>query len=272
MPSPVTRVPAGAGGEPAHRPQATWFAEQRETVVRPSLVGVGVGPGDPGLLTLRALSVLRQADHVLAPVMAPDAVGRAEAVVRQAAPEVAVERLPFAILGDEAARAGAHEAAARRIVELLDGGARVAFVTLGDPNVYSTFHHLARSVRQLRPDAVVTSIPGIMAFQELAAASGTMVLDSGERLYLVSAVDGAEALVHALGDPEAAVVVYKGGRHLPELAARLEDAGRLEGAVFGELLGMPGERVVPLEQVRAQPGAYLASILVPPRRSPADRP
>ncbi|HEX5265829.1 MAG TPA: precorrin-2 C(20)-methyltransferase [Acidimicrobiales bacterium] len=237
-----------------------------ETDVRPALVGVGVGPGDPELLTLKALAVLRGADRVLAPTMAADAEGRAESIVRGAAPDVAVERVVFAIVPDPQARRAAHAAAAERVAGCLDAGERVAFVTLGDPNVYSTFHHLADAVRALRPGVAVGTVPGIMAFQDLAARSGTVVLDGSERLHLVSAVEGAGALDVPLADPDAAVVVYKGGRHLPELAARLDAADRLDGAVLGELLGLPGERVAPLAEAADGPGSYLASVLVPPRR------
>ncbi len=234
--------------------------------MRPSLVGVGVGPGDPSLLTMRAVSVLRDADRVLAPAIALDAAGRAESIVRQALPDVRVERIVFAVLGDEGERRLAHEEAASRVVSLMDDGERVAFVTLGDPNVYSTFSHLAAAVTAARPAACVETVPGIMAFQELAARSGTLVVDASERLHLLSAVEGPEVLDIALADPEAAIVVYKGGRHVPAIAARLEARGRLDDAVFGELLGLPGEKITSLEEVSGSPATYLASVLVPPRR------
>lgn len=233
----------------------------------PSLVGVGVGPGDPSLLTLKAVSVLREADRVLAPTIALDAVGRAESIVRQAVPEVSVERLVFAVLGDDSARRRAHEEAAASVISHMDAGERVAFVTLGDPNVYSTFNHLASVVTAARPAVAVETVPGIMAFQELAARSGTVVVDASERLHLVSAVEGPEVLDVALADREAAIVVYKGGRHVPAIAARLEESGRLDDAVFGELLGLPGEKVAALKEVSGSPATYLASVLVPPLRN-----
>lgn len=234
--------------------------------MRSSFVGVGVGPGDPDLVTVRALRVLREADRVFGPTMALDSVGRAESIVRGAAPDVAVERLVFAILRDDEARTAAHRTAADRVVACLDAGERVAFVTLGDPNVYSTFHHLAAIVAEQRPETEVSTVPGIMAFQELAARSATVVLDGTERLHLVSAVDGAEVLDGPLADPDAAIAIYKGGRHLPAIAERLAAAGRLDGAVYGELLGLPGERLGPLKEAAGGPGAYLASVLVPPAR------
>jgi len=225
-----------------------------------ALIGVGVGPGDPELLTVRAVRVIREADRVLAPSSAVDAVGRAESIVRQACPSVRIERLVF----DMGQASGSIDAAAETVVGGLDAGRRLAFVTLGDPNVYSTFSSVAARVRELRPGAVVETVPGIMAFQELASRSGTVVLENTERLALITALDGPDALEGALDDPTQAVVVYKGGRHLPAMAKRLAAAGRLDGAVFGELLGLPGERVVAVADAAEGPAAYLATVIVPP--------
>jgi len=231
-----------------------------------ALVGVGVGPGDPELLTVKALRALKGADRIFSPTMAIDAVGRAESIVREADPTLKIERLVFAIRRDDDARSEAHRAAAARIVDCLDAGEEVAFITLGDPNVYSTFHHLARLVVEQRPAATVDTVPGIMAFQDLAARAGIVVLDGTERLHLVSAVDGPEHAADALEDDDAAVIVYKGGRHLPAIAAQLDTKGRLDGAVFGELLGLPGERIGAVKEYADSPAAYLATVIVPPNR------
>jgi len=224
------------------------------------LTGVGVGPGDPELMTLRAVGVLRRSDLVLAPSSALDAVGRAESIVRQACPDVRVERLAFEMgrVGDSV------DEAAVTVVAGLDAGQCLAFVTLGDPNVYSTFSTLAARVRELRPEARIRTVPGIMAFQELASRAATVVLQNTERLALVTALDGPQALDGALADPSQAVVVYKGGRHLPAMARRLAEAGRLDGAVVGELLGLPGERIVDVAAAGDGPAAYLATVIVPP--------
>jgi precorrin-2/cobalt-factor-2 C20-methyltransferase len=237
---------------------------------RGRLVGVGVGPGDPELVTRQALRVLAESDRVVAPSSAVDAVGRAEAIVRQASPGIRMERLVFDMTADgthggRAAREASHRAAAQALLPWLDEGEQVAFVTLGDPNIYSTFSSLTAAVRCVRPVVEIGTVPGIMAFQALAAEAGAVLLDDTESLSLVTALDGPEALDAAIDDPARAVVVYKGGRHVPEIAARLSRAGRLEGAVMGELLGLPGERVGPLARLADRPATYLATVIVPPR-------
>lgn len=231
------------------------------------LVGVGVGPGAPDLLTLRALTACRGADRVFGPTMEAAIEGRAESILRRADPGIAVDRLVFAIRGDAETLAAAHAAAAARVGECLDAGESVAFITLGDPNLYSTFHHLAAVVRTERPATPVTTVPGIMAFQDVAARTGTIVTEGGERLTIVSAVDGADVVARALEDDEAAVVIYKGGRHLQAIAGHLERVGRIDGAVFGELIGLEGERVGAAAAFADAPAAYLATVVVPPKRS-----
>jgi precorrin-2/cobalt-factor-2 C20-methyltransferase len=229
-----------------------------------TLIGVGVGPGDPELITVGAQRVLRGADRVVAPSLAPDAVGRAESIVRQAVPDVRVERLVFDMSPADAPRTASHRAAATRLLPYLDAGEEVAFITLGDPNIYSTFPALAVAVAAARPATTVQTVPGVMAFQDLAARGGTVLLDGTQSLRLVTALDGPAAVEEALSDPRQAVVVYKGGRHLPAICKALADAGRLDGAVVGELLGLPGERIAAAAEWPDQPASYLATVIVPP--------
>lgn len=247
-----------AGGPAPH-------AERPEVPMPRRLVGVGVGPGDPGLVTLAAVGAIRRADRVLAPSSAPDAVGRAEAIVRQVAPDVNVERVPFEMAPRRRDRDRSVEAAAATICAHLEAGREVAWVTLGDPLVYSTFPSVSAACRRRLGDCYVEHVPGIMAFQALAALTGTVVADDREAFLVRTALEG-EDLACELGRPGTTLVVYKGGRRLPELAAQVAAEGRQARAVAGELLGMPGQRVGPLASL-AEPGpaSYLATVIVPPK-------
>lgn len=243
---------------------------------RPLLTGVGVGPGDPELLTVKAVRVLREADLVFVPVMADrptdPAPGRAEATVGAYVAGERVRRLPFALDdrgGVTARREAAWDAAAGAVVDAFDGGARrLAFATIGDPNVYSTFGYLAQGVRSRRPAVEVATVPGITAMQDLAARSGTVLCEGREPLTLLPATAGIAAFENALEGP-GTVVAYKGWRRHLELVGALRRHGRLADAVLGRGLGLPGEHIGPVDDADADADAdlpYLSTLLVPARR------
>jgi precorrin-2/cobalt-factor-2 C20-methyltransferase len=229
------------------------------------LIGVGVGPGDPELVTVKAVRVLATAGRVFVPVLASDDTGRAEATVRAHAAHDRIERLVFALNErTDAARRERHwDAAGERVAQWLrETGGTAAFATIGDPNVYSTFGYLAQTVRSLVDGLAVETVPGITAMQALAAASGTPLVEGVEPLTLLPLARDVSPLRAAL-DGDGSVVVYKSGRHLPEVAAIAKAAGR--DAVYGEHLGLSDERVGPLSDVDGA-GPYLATVFLPARR------
>jgi precorrin-2/cobalt-factor-2 C20-methyltransferase len=233
-----------------------------------TLVGVGMGPGDPELVTLKAVRVLRDADLVLVPVMATGEQGRAEATVRAHVRHTRITRVPFALDegGNPARREFLWDAAADAVIAAFAGGARlVAFATIGDPNVYSTFTYLAATVRPRVPGLTVETVPGITAMQDLAARSGTVLCEGRETLALLPLTAGVAPFSAALASFDT-VVGYKSGGHLPEVLAAVRAAGRLDGAVHGARLGLPGEDIRPAAEVTG-PVPYLSTLLVPGRRT-----
>jgi precorrin-2/cobalt-factor-2 C20-methyltransferase len=227
-----------------------------------------VGPGDPELVTLKALAALRSADAILVPSTEASAgdAGRAEQIVTAVHPDAAgtLIRVPFSMeqrrgIGEK--RQQAWEASALAAVRAYaDGARRVAFATIGDPSVYSTFSYLAAHVVAVVPGVTVSVIPGITAMQAIAAATLTPLVEGRETLTLVPATAGLDAVGDAL-DRSDTVVAYKGGRGLGPLLDLIASRGRT--GYLGVNIGLPGQRLTPLADVDVDRAPYFSTVLVP---------
>lgn len=231
------------------------------------LVGVGVGPGDPELVTVKGVNALRAAAVVVVPVMDTGERGRAEATVLHYVAADKVVRVVFALneRTDRARREAAWDAAGERVAELLRTHGSVAFATIGDPNVYSTFTYLAHTIGELLPGTAVETVPGITAMQDLAARSGAVLTEGTEPLTLVPVTAGTAVLKEALEGP-GTVVAYKFGRLAAEVATALQETGRTEDAVWGSALGLPEESIRPAAELAEGPLPYLSTLIAPAPR------
>lgn len=221
------------------------------------LFGVSVGPGDPELLTLRAVRAIQEADVIAVPDAGHDRMTAYDI----ARPYVEGKRLltcPTPMSHDEAVLAEAHETAASSICALLDEGLSVAYLCLGDVGVYSSFHYVGALVRDRGYD--VQLIAGVTSFCAAAARLGMPLCSKDEPLVIVPCTsDDADELLRMPANK----VLMKPGRDPARICQVLNAAGLLDGARMVERCGLPGERIYQhLEDVDRGAG-YLSVILIP---------
>ena len=196
--------------------------------------GIGVGPGDPELLTFKAARLIRET-----PVLALPVSGSGDSAVQAIAGTLIdparVLPLDMPMTTDPERLTKSHDQAFALIREKLEAGLDVAFLTLGDPSLYSTCTPLLQRARQHGYRCEV--VPGIPSFCAVAARIGWPLAERDETLVVHPVPYHGEV-------PRGNVVLMKVGRHLPRVLAQLESQGRLGNTVLVERCGMDGERVV----------------------------
>lgn len=211
----------------------------------PCLYAVGVGPGDPELLTLKAVRVLRAADVIVAPTGQAEAASYALGIVERhldRSRQQVLERV-FPMSRDERELRPHWEATASEVAGHLRDGRTVAFVTIGDPLLYSTFLYLLRILRERHPEMVVEVVPGITSVGAAAAAAGIPLGMSAERLAILPATYETDQLRQTLLDFDC-VVLMKVSRVYDRVYALLVELGLERQGVFVRRVGSDQEEVV----------------------------
>jgi precorrin-2/cobalt-factor-2 C20-methyltransferase len=236
-----------------------------ERAVSQTLWGVGVGPGAPDLVTLRAIDVLRRADVLVLPRSNDYGESVAWSIVKEhVRPSSDQERLPLTFpMSDDAVRVRAHwDLALEAIGKRIEAGRSVAFVTEGDPSLYSTFVYLAREAPKRWPHVRVQIIPGVTSVTAVPAVTGIPLADGQERVAIVPAAYGLEDVDELLVKFDTLVFMKIGGE-MPRLVAALERARLLDKAVYVAKATMGAERIVrDLRQVTAERGDCFAMVVV----------
>ena len=185
------------------------------------LYGIGVGPGDPELMTLKAVRLIGEMDIIAAP---GEDVKKTTAytIALQAVPKLADKELHsihMPMVMDRELIAKYHRRGAEEIAEKLEEGKNVGFITLGDPTVYSTFSYIEKTVKDMGYRTAYIS--GITSFCAAAATMGIPLAEWKESLHIIPAIHNLQK-----PDDEGNYVFMKSGRKINEVREILKKSGR----------------------------------------------
>jgi precorrin-2/cobalt-factor-2 C20-methyltransferase len=231
------------------------------------LLGVGVGPGDPELMTLKAARALAEADviaHFAKDGNASHSRAIAVAHLRNGVTElplcypITTEQPKCSNLYRDAIRAF-YDAAAAKIADHLESGRVVAVVCEGDPLFYGSYMHLHVRLAPRFPAEIVAGVTGMSGCW---SAAGMPMAQGDDVFTVLPATLPEDELARRLADADAAVVM-KVGRHLPKLRRALASSGRLKRAIYVERGTMADAKMIPLAAKPDDDAPYFAIVLVP---------
>ena len=206
--------------------------------------GVGVGPGDPELITVRAANIISQSKLIFAPKSGASQESLALKIARRYVGEdTAVRFLEFPLESSGQRPQERWNESCQPVLEALIRGEDCCFVTLGDPYIYSTYIYLVRAIRNHLPETNIVTVPGVTAFNAAAALAQFSLAEADESINLVPAsviLDASEWSDPPLGTH----VVMKIGDKLKNVKAGLLGFRETVRTVFVTRAGLPGQKVM----------------------------
>ncbi|MEV8321948.1 precorrin-2 C(20)-methyltransferase [Kitasatospora sp. NPDC056731] len=231
------------------------------------LYGVGLGPGDPSLVTVRAAELIGKAD-----VVAYHSARHGRSIARSIAERYLTggqieEKLVYPITVETTDHPGGYrgalddfyEEAAARLAAHLDAGRDVVVLAEGDPLFYGSYQHMHKRLAHRYPTEVV---PGVTSVSAAAARLGQPLTEAEETLTVIPGTLPEEELTARIAAADSAVIM-KLGRTFPAVRRALERAGRLDDAQYVERAFMDGERILPLAEVEGETVPYFSVAVLP---------
>lgn len=209
------------------------------------LYGIGVGPGDPELMTLKAKRLIEECDIVAVPVKKEGEESVALNIARGAAkvPEEKVRRVLFTMNKDKEKREACRQAAAETIMGYLNEGQSVAMPVLGDVGIYSTYSYVHK--RLIKAGYEVEMISGIPSFCAGASKANISIVEGNEGFGVIPSLKGIDQVEKAM-EVFDNLVIMKVGSHVKEVYDILKAKGKEDHAIIISNVGMEGEYVGPL--------------------------
>lgn len=230
------------------------------------LYGLGVGPGDPELLTLKAKRILEEVDLVCAPQASPDKDSLALQTVKETVDcSKRVQRLHFPMTSNPQELEAAWERVTTEVIELLTSGQDVALITIGDPLFYSTYSYILERVKASESKIEVETVPGVASLNAGSSRLNLPLTQGDEKLAVIPTVDDLVEVREALINFEN-IVLIKVSKNYAQLVDLLAELNLKEEAVFISRCGQPEEFITSdLDSLVGTTIDYLSLIIVKKR-------
>lgn len=201
------------------------------------IYGIGVGPGDPELLTFKAYKVLKEVDVLCVPKSKAEKDSLALSIARQAVGrEFEILELLFPMTHDKEELKHHWDLATEKMVEKARAGKSLAFVTIGDPMFYSTYAYVLERVKKVHQDIEIQTVPGITAFAACSSYINEPLTEGDEKLVVIPAAYGISAIREALEKFEN-VVLMKLNRIYDEVVGLLKEMNLIGNAAYISRVG-----------------------------------
>ena len=205
---------------------------------------IGVGPGDPGMLTVRALELLQQARRVFIPVSGEGRESLALDIIQEhISAEASMTELVFPMSHDRQIMESAYQNNYLMINAILRTGEDAVLVTIGDPSTYSTAWQVLRLLHQHAPEVAFEVVPGITSYAAAAARAGIQLTQGHESLAVVSSYSN-ERRLESIIDCADTIVFLKTYRKREMILELLRSKGLLDRCVYISRCGLPKEAII----------------------------
>ncbi len=225
----------------------------------PKLYGIGVGPGDPELMTLKAVKVLEKVDTLFAPNSGAGAGIALDIVKKAVDKDFNVVELYFPMTKDKKRLEEHWDRASKVVEDALKESGEGAFITIGDPLFYSTFSYLM--MRVVRQGIEVEIIPGVTSISACSASSRIPLVAGNEKLAVIPAAYGLKNLEH-IAEEFDTVVLMKVSRSYTKIVNKIKELGLEDRAIFVSRCGSSAFRAEKLDDMLEEDIDYLSMIII----------